>query len=113
WSKPLDMLRSDPMRRWQRVVLSSLLCLAAPGFAIAQTATTTPPEKPAQAAAAPARKSTHPTSGQATSKHSSTRTSTHATAQKSKSSHTRKGARGVAKKRGQQAIDSARAREIQ
>lgn len=66
-----------------------------------------------EAAAAPAIKSTHHTSGQATSKHSSTRTSTHATAQKSKSSHTRKGARGVAKKRGQLAIDSARAREIQ
>jgi hypothetical protein len=112
---------ADQMRRWRRVGLSSLLCLAVHGFAIAQTETTTPPEKPAQAAAAPAKKSTHNTSGHATTTHA---TPTHATsahtsaqkrnsAQKSKSSHGKKGSKQVAKKHGQQAIDSARAREIQ
>lgn len=79
--------------------LCSLLCLAAQGFAIAQAETSTPPEKPAQTSTATAKK--RPTSGHATSK----RTSSHTT----KSSRGKKGS----KKRGQVAIDSARARQIQ
>ena len=107
----------DQMRRWWRVGLSILLCLAVHGFAIAQTETTTQPKKPQHAAAAPAKKPTHHTGAPA----ATTRTSAHkgisaqksGTAQKRKSSHTKKGSGQVAKKRGQQAIDSARAREIQ
>ncbi len=68
---------------------SSLLCLALHGFAIAQTPTTS--AQPAQASPAPAQP--HHTS-----------TSTH-----KKSSHGKK----TSKKRGQKAIDSDRAREIQ
>lgn len=94
----LNMLRSDQIRRWQRVSLCGLLCLAAHGLAIAQTETSTPPKKPAQTSAAPSKK--HPTTGHGTSKRTS-----HAT----KSSHGKKGS----KKRGQVAIDSARTRQIQ
>jgi hypothetical protein len=87
------------------VGLCSLLCLAVHGRAVAQTETSTPPTKPAHASAVPAKASTHHTTGHATSK----ATSTHTSAQKSKNSRGKK----VAKKRGQQAIDSARARAIQ
>jgi hypothetical protein len=108
---------ADPIPRWLRVVLSSLLCLAVPGFASAQTETTTPPKKPVPAAAAPAKKSTHHTASHPaatpTSAYQSSVTQKSGSALKSKSSHTRKDAKRVAKKRGQQAIDSARAREIQ
>ncbi len=83
--------------------LCSLFCLAVHGFAIAETPP--PPKKPAHASAASAKKSKHRASGHATSK----RTSAHTSAQKSKSSHGKKGS----KKRGQQAIDSVRARQIQ
>jgi hypothetical protein len=96
------MLRSDQMRRWRRVGLCSLLCLAVHGLTIAETP---PPKKPALASAASAKKSKHHASGHATSKRTSTRTS----AQKSKNSRGKKGS----KKRGQQAIDSVRARQIQ
>jgi len=91
------------------------------GLAIAQTQTqtTTPPTKPAQASAAPVKKDY--SSGHATSKRTSVRTPAHTSArasartsaQKSKSSHGKKGSRQGTKKRSQQAIDSARAREIQ
>lgn len=76
----------------------SLLCLAAHGFAIAQAETSTPPKKPAQTSTATAKK--RPTTGHATSK---------------RTSHTSKSSRGKkgSKKRGQVAIDSARARQIQ
>ncbi len=70
--------------------LSSLLCLALHGLAIAQTPTA--PAKPEQPATAPAPAQHH------------TSTSTH-----KKSSHGKK----TSKKRGQKAIDSDRAREIQ
>jgi hypothetical protein len=100
---------------WQRVGLSSLLCLAVHGFAIAQTDTPAPPKKPAHAAAAPARKSAHHTSGQAATPAVTTHNSAHkrGSAQKGKSSRSKKVSKQVAKKHGQQAIDSARAREIQ
>ena len=105
------------IRRWRRVGLCSLLCLTAHAFAIAQTQTPAPPTKPAHASAAPAKKSTHRSTAQAASKrtsaHTSAHTPAHTSARKSKSSHGKKGSKQVAKKRGQQAIDSARAREIQ
>jgi len=84
-----------------------LLCLAVHGLAVAQTPTSAAPEKPAHASAAPAKK--HPTSGHAATSRTSSSRST-----KSKHSHGRKGSKqGPKKKRGQQAIDSSRAREIQ
>jgi peptidoglycan hydrolase-like protein with peptidoglycan-binding domain len=75
-----------------------LLCVALHGLAIADTPT--PPTKPVQASTTPAAKAKHHPSGHATTK----RTSTHTT----KSSRGKRG-----KKRGQQVIDSARARKIQ
>jgi hypothetical protein len=99
--------------RWRPIGLCVLLCLAVHGFAMAQTETTTPPKKPAHAAAAHAKKSAHNTSGHATSAHERTSARKRTSAQKSKSSHGKKGSKLVAKKHGQQAIDSARAREIQ
>jgi peptidoglycan hydrolase-like protein with peptidoglycan-binding domain len=74
-------------RRWRQVGLSSLLCLAVHGFAIAQTPTA--PASPAPASPAQAH-------------HTSTST-------RKKSTRSKK----TSKKRGQQAIDSERAREIQ
>jgi len=122
------MLRADRIRRWRRLKLCSLLCLAVPGLAIAQTQTSTPPEKPAESAAAPAKKPAHRTTTQATTTHaaaahtsapkrSSTQKSTSVqkstSAQKGKGTRGKKGSRQVARKHGQQAIDSTRAREIQ
>jgi hypothetical protein len=52
------------------------------------------------------------TSGHTSSAHSSSHTSSHTSAQ-SKNSHGKKGSKQAAKKRGQQVIDSDRAREIQ
>jgi hypothetical protein len=100
---------ADQIRRWRRVGFCSLLCLAVHGLAIAETQTPPPPKKPAHAAAAPAVNAKHHTSGQATSK----RTSAHTSAQKSKSFRGKKSSKQASKKRGQQAIDSTRAREIQ
>ena len=116
------MLRSDQIRRWRRVGLCGLLlCLAVPGLAMAEAETSTPPKKPAHASATTTSKAKHHTSGHASSKstsaHTSARTSAHTSAhtsaQKSKNSHGKKGSKQIAKKRGQQAIDSDRAREIQ
>jgi len=106
-SKLLNMQSGAQIRRWRRVGLCSLLCLAVHGHVIAQTQTetSTPPTKPAPASATPAKKSTHHSTGHATSKG----TSTHTSAQKSKTSRGKQ----VAKKRGQQAIDHDRARAIQ
>jgi len=89
------MLASDQTRRWRQIGLSSLLCLAACTLALAQT----PPTKPAQASAKPAHK---------------TKTTTHST-KKRTPSHTTRNSRGKkgTRKRGQQAIDSTRARQIQ
>ncbi len=88
------MFQANQIRRWRQVGLSTLLCLAVHGLAIAQT--TTPPAKPTQATAAPAKK--HHATGHTTT------TSTH-----KKTSRGKKASR----KRGQQAMDSTRAREIQ
>jgi peptidoglycan hydrolase-like protein with peptidoglycan-binding domain len=97
---------ADQIRRWRRIGLCSLLCLAVPALAIADTST--PPKKPAPSAATAAKAANH-TSGHAATK----RTSTHAVAQKSKSSRAKKGSKYGSRKRGQQAIDSGRARQIQ
>jgi hypothetical protein len=78
---------------------------------MAQTPASAAPEKPAHASAAPAKK--HPTSGHTATSHTSTRTSTR-TSTKSKHSRGRKGSKQAPKKkRGQQAIDSTRAHQIQ
>jgi hypothetical protein len=113
-----DMFGLDQIRRWRRIGLCSLLCLAVHGLSAAQTAsaqtagaqaeTSSPPTQPAQAAAAPAAKAENPASASATVKHTSTSSHT-SSAQKKKSAHGKK----VSKKRGQQVIDSERAREIQ
>jgi Putative peptidoglycan binding domain len=92
------------IRRWQKAGLSILLCLALHGLAIAQTSAAT--AKPVQTSAVPAKK-THATS------HATSKTTAHKS-----STHTAKGARGKkgskkTTKRGQQAIDSTRARDIQ
>jgi peptidoglycan hydrolase-like protein with peptidoglycan-binding domain len=73
--------------------------LTVTGTAFSESSTS--PAKPAQASAAPAKKSQHHITGRTTSK----RASSHTT----KSSRGKKGSR----KRGQQVIDSQRAREIQ
>jgi hypothetical protein len=115
--KILNMHQPDQIPRWRRLGLCSLLCLAVHALAIAQTETSTPPKKPAHTTAAPAGKPAHHTTTHTPSPHNSAhqRSSAQksATAQKGKSSRGRKGSRQVAKKRGQQAIDSARAQEIQ
>jgi len=111
WSKPLDMLRSDQIRSWRRVGLCGLLCVAVHGFALADTPAS--PTKPAQASTTPAAKATHHPGGHVATKRTSGQTSS----QKSKSSHGKKGSKNgskySSKKRGQQAIDSGRARQIQ
>jgi len=101
------MYWAEQIRRWRRVGLCGLLCLAVHGLAIADTPTS--PTKPAQASTTPAAKAKHHTSAHAASKHTSGQT----TAQKSKTSHGKKGSKYGSRKRGQQAIDSGRARQIQ
>jgi hypothetical protein len=88
----------EKIRRGRRLGLCSLLCLIVCGQAIAETST--PPTKPAQTPASSEKKSTHHATTHATSKHTSSHSS---------SSRGKKGS----KKRGQQAIDSTRARKIQ
>jgi Putative peptidoglycan binding domain len=90
------MHKNDKIRGWRRVGFCSLLCLAVHGLAIAETATSTPPKKPAHTSAAPANK--HHASGHATG-----------TAVHKRSSRGKR----TPKKRGQAAIDSTRARQIQ
>jgi len=117
------MFGFDQIRGWRQIGFCSLLCLAVHGLSVAQTAsaqtagaptaiappgTSSPPAQPARAATAPAAKAETPASAPATAKHSST-TSRTSSAQKKKSAHGKK----VSKKRGQQVIDSGRAREIQ
>lgn len=98
---------ADQIRHLRRVGFCSLLCLVVHGLAIADTST--PPKKPAQSSTVPAAKGKHHSSGRAATKG----TLTHSVAQKSKNSHGKKGSKYSSKKRGQQAIDSTRARQIQ
>jgi len=115
---------ADRVRSWQRAALCGVLCLGMNKLAAAQTEATppTPPSKPASATAHATNtaKAKHSTTTHAAHTQSSThtsQTSTRASAQsnaKSKTSaHGRKASKQFAKKRGQQAIDSERAQEIQ
>ena len=103
------MLQANQIRHLRQVALYSLLCLAVHGLAIADTST--PPTKPAQASTTPAAQATHHPSGHAK------RTSTQSITQKSKNSPGKKdskySSKYSSKKRGQQAIDSGRTRQIQ
>jgi hypothetical protein len=105
-SNALNMQASAQIRRWRLIGPFCVLCLALQGLAMAESETSTPPKKPAQTSAKPAPKSKPSTSAHATSKRTSSHTTTN--------SHAKKGSKQVAKrKRGQQAIDPTRAREIQ
>jgi len=105
------MKRCDQTRRWPRIGILSLLGLILPGLALAQTDTRLRQE-------AARHRSTH-RKGNALHRlaASTKRTSAHkeVSAQKIKNSHGKKNSKSkpVAKKRGQQAIDSTRAQEIQ
>jgi peptidoglycan hydrolase-like protein with peptidoglycan-binding domain len=101
------MYWAEQIRRWRRVGLCGLLCVAVHGLAIADTPT--PPTKPAQASTATAAKAKHHAAAHIATK----RTSSQTVGQKSKNSHGKKGSKYSSKKRGQQAIDSGRARQIQ
>ena len=101
------MYWAEQIRRWRRVGLCGLLCVAVHGLAIADTST--PPTKPAQASTATAAKAKHHAAAHTATK----RTSSQTVGQKSKNSHGKKGSKYSSRKRGQQAIDSGRARQIQ
>ncbi len=105
------MRRFDQTQRWRQLGICSLLCLVLPGFSTAQTDASTSPKKPVPAAASHTAKPKHSTTATASTK----RTSAHkgVSAQKGRNSHAKKKSKPVAKKRGQQAIDSTRAQEIQ
>ena len=106
---------TDQVRRWRRVGLCSLLCVAVHVFASADSHNSTAPRKPAHLASTPAQKSKLHTTAHASTKRSSSRAhaSSRTSGQKSKNSRAKKGSQQVAKKHGQQAIDSDRARAIQ
>ena len=101
------MYWAEQIRRWRRVGLCGLLCVAVHGLAIADTPT--PPTKPAPASTTPAAKAKHHAAAHTATK----RTSSQTVGQKSKNSHGKKGSKYSSRKRGQQAIDSGRARQIQ
>ncbi len=89
--------------------LCGLFCLVLPGFVIAQTDASTPPKNPAAATSSTAtakKSSTAHTTTKHTSSHTSSRSSAHKTGKSVRGKKT-------TKKRGQQAIDSTRARQIQ
>jgi Putative peptidoglycan binding domain len=96
---------SNQIRHWHRTSLCALLCLALSGPAIAQTESSTPMKKPANESGAPT--STQPPHHTSATAKRPAHVSSHATSK----GKTR--GRKVARKRGQQVIDSARAREIQ
>jgi peptidoglycan hydrolase-like protein with peptidoglycan-binding domain len=111
------------IRYWQRIALC-LCTLSWPALAAAQADSTTLPKGTVSTTAATKAKhpaATHTTGKRVVSNSSrasmrpSAKTSSHATesSQKNKSTRSKKASKQVAKKRGQQAIDSDRAREIQ
>ena len=116
---------SDQIRGCLRLCFCGLLCVALQGLAMAQTETATSTKKPAHTAAkyasssqstAHSTKPKHSSSQHTTVQHASshpTHPSAHTASQKSKSAHGKKSSKQVAKKHGQQGIDSDRAREIQ
>src|SRR5271157_4108603 len=105
----------DPIRCWQRpgvglcrcLCLCGLLCLGFHALAREQSGPTTPTK------ATQASSTNVPATRTAKAKHPIKRPPTHTSAQNSKISHGKRAPKRVAKKRGQQAIDSERAREIQ
>ncbi len=121
--KRLHMHFADQIRCWTRararLGLCTLLCLSLHALAIAQTESATPPKKAPQASAThsttQAVKAIHSTTARATTAQATTGHSSTASARKTKTRNApgKKGSRQVARKRGQQAIDSERAREIQ
>lgn len=103
------MRLTSPIRCWRRMGLCGLFCLVLPGFVIAQTDASTPPKNPAAATSSTAtakKSSTAHTTTKHTSSHTSSRSSAHKTGKSVRGKKT-------TKKRGQQAIDSTRARQIQ
>ena len=118
------MQRFNRIRHWQRVALC-FCAMAVPVLAIAQANSTAPPSAPPHsstpkkksASTSSASKAKYPPAAHTTKRAGSnvTAKSSHASssAQKSKGTRGKKGSKQVAKKRGQQVIDSDRAREIQ
>ena len=107
---------SHRIRRWKRVGLYSLLTLTMHRLAIAGTETLPPPKKPTHATVTLAPKTKRPISGPAakkTSTHSSAPHLAHSSAPSSASGKSVHGKKLSKRKRGQQAIDSSRTREIQ
>jgi hypothetical protein len=100
---------SDRIRRWFCAGICCLVCLALHGFAIAQApADTSGPQRKAALATPAAKKPA--------AKHTTSHPTSHTTTAKSKNARgkkTTKKTKAVATKRGQQAIDSTRATEIQ
>ncbi len=104
---------SHRIRRWKRVGLYSLLTLTMHRLAIAGTETLPPPKKPTHATATLAPKTKRPGNGSAATKKQSSGTHlSHSSVHSSSSGKTAHG-KTSKKKRGQQAIDSSRTREIQ
>jgi Putative peptidoglycan binding domain len=108
------MRSGSQIRRWRHAGLSSLLCLAC--FAIAQTSSvtsTTAAAKPAPASNSSSSK-THTATQHPVTNHTAGKTTAHrSSARTTGKSRSKKGVKKSAKKRGQQVIDPARAREIQ
>ncbi len=97
----LSMRLLNKIWNWRRSGLCVLLCLALSAMALAQSGPATTTGNPASTTA-PTEKKKHSTTGHSTAKHGSS----------AKSGKTTRGKKG-SRKRGQQAIDSTRAREIQ
>jgi hypothetical protein len=118
------MYRADTIR-WCRAGLCGLVCFAMSGVALAQTNASTTATKPTQTPTSSAAKTKSSSTKSSPSKSSAAKPSsgTHAaaahtsihrsTSARKKSSYGKKGSKQVGKKRGQQVIDSGRAREIQ
>lgn len=93
------MHMADQIRHWRRVVFYAVLGLTLHGLAVGQSDTPAVPKRPSHTKSTAKKNSS---SAHARSKHTSSR----------RSSKTARGKK-TSKKRGQQAIDSTRAREIQ
>jgi hypothetical protein len=105
---------SHRIRRWKRVGLYSLLTLTMHRLAVAGTETLPPPKKPTHATVTLAPKTKHPVDGAAATKKQSSGTHlTHSSVHSSASGKSVHGKKTSKRKRGQQAIDSSRTREIQ
>ncbi len=111
------MRQPDQIQRWQRARLRGVLWILLP--AVAMFASSTPAPNPSSAApssasTSPSRTHTTTSAHHTTSKATAHKTAAHkSSARATGKSRSKKGAKKVAKKRGQQIIDDARAREIQ